>query len=255
MIQSPWSLHRGRRLADHTWAQRWMFILETNDVGTAMFAKGQKVESTLTYGTSGSATSASKSFKNYNWNMWYSDYQSLADGKARYVKRVSSGSSVGFHSPMRRMGIRNWLNLIHMDLWGSTQCVSISKSRYFISFIDDFSRHTWVYLIDEKSEVFSCFWDLKNFVEWEIKRKIKCLRLDGRKEYFPASSKAFESPIRQSLCSFRVGIMSNQMLCNISTNEPLTWWKMKEQCASVDAVHGVSVMDASPSLCLKTECL
>ena len=45
-------------------------------------------------------------------------------------------------------------------------------------------RHTWIYLIERKSEVFDCFWELKGFVETEMGRKIKCLQLDGRKEYF-----------------------------------------------------------------------
>ena len=60
----------------------------------------------------------------------------------------------------------------------------LGGSRYFISFIDDYNRHTWIYLIEKKSEVFDCFRNLKNLVERETKRKIKCLRLDGGKEYF-----------------------------------------------------------------------
>ena len=35
-----------------------------------------------------------------------------------------------------------------------------------------------------KSEVFDCFRNLKNIVEREIERKIKCLRPDGGTEYF-----------------------------------------------------------------------
>ena len=38
--------------------------------------------------------------------------------------------------------------------------------------------------LERKSEVFDCFRDLKGFVETESGRKIKCLRLDGGKEYF-----------------------------------------------------------------------
>ena len=33
------------------------------------------------------------------------------------------------------------------------------------SFIDDYTRHTWIYLIERKSEVFDCFRDLKGFVD------------------------------------------------------------------------------------------
>ena len=54
--------------------------------------------------------------------------------------------------------------------------VSLGRGRYFISFINDYTRHTWIYLIEKKSEVFDCFQDLKGFVETETGRKIECLR-------------------------------------------------------------------------------
>mgnify|MGYP002776887913 CR=1 FL=1 len=64
------------------------------------------------------------------------------------------------------------------------QNVSIGGSCYFVTLIDDYTWHTWVCLIEKKSEVFSCFLKVKSFVKWETSRKIKCLRTDGRKEYF-----------------------------------------------------------------------
>ena len=83
-----------------------------------------------------------------------------------------------------RLPFPNNLDLIHSDVWGPAQNVSLGGSRYFVSFIDDYTRHTWIYLIERKSEVFDCFRDLKGFVETESGRKIKCLRSDGGKEYF-----------------------------------------------------------------------
>ena len=62
--------------------------------------------------------------------------------------------------------------------------MSIGGSRYVITFIDDYTRHTWVCLTAKKSEVFACFLKVKSLVERETGRKIKCLRSDGRKEYF-----------------------------------------------------------------------
>ena len=84
--------------------------------------------------------------------------------------------------PNERKRPRNKLDLIHSDVWGPAQNVSLGESRYFVSFINDYSRHTWIYLIEKKSEVFDCFWNLKNLVEGETGKKIKCLRVDGRKE-------------------------------------------------------------------------
>ena len=73
---------------------------------------------------------------------------------------------------------------MYSDVWGSVKNISLGGSRYFVSFIDDYSWHTWIYLIEKKSEVFDCFRNLKNLVERETERKIKCLRSDGEKEYF-----------------------------------------------------------------------
>ena len=82
----------------------------------------------------------------------------------------------------------NTLDLMHSNVWGPTQNVSLGRSRYSISFIDDYTRHTWIYLIEKKSEVFDCFQDLKGFVKTKIERKIKCMRSDGGKDTFPVNS-------------------------------------------------------------------
>ena len=46
-------------------------------------------------------------------------------------------------------------------------------------FIDDYSRRTWVYILNEKSNVFNCFKKFKALVEKESDYSIKSLRTDG----------------------------------------------------------------------------
>ncbi|KAL0295953.1 UNVERIFIED_CONTAM: Retrovirus-related Pol polyprotein from transposon RE1 [Sesamum radiatum] len=60
---------------------------------------------------------------------------------------------------------------------------SHEQNRYFILFIDDYSRMTWVYFMREKSEVFKVFKKFKNLVEKQSGRSIKVLRSDRGKEY------------------------------------------------------------------------
>ncbi|KAA0042054.1 myosin-9 isoform X2 [Cucumis melo var. makuwa] len=43
-------------------------------------------------------------------------------------------------------------NLIHSDVWGPSKVTTSSKKRWFVTFIDDHTRLTWVYLITDKSE-------------------------------------------------------------------------------------------------------
>jgi hypothetical protein len=46
------------------------------------------------------------------------------------------------------------LQLVHSDLCGPLSTPSFSRCRYFLTFIDDFSKRTWVYFLKLKSEVF-----------------------------------------------------------------------------------------------------
>jgi len=46
------------------------------------------------------------------------------------------------------------LNYIRTDVWGSSKTKSLGGNHYFVTFLDDFSRRTWVYLMKHKDEVF-----------------------------------------------------------------------------------------------------
>ncbi|KAL0316660.1 UNVERIFIED_CONTAM: Retrovirus-related Pol polyprotein from transposon TNT 1-94 [Sesamum radiatum] len=75
------------------------------------------------------------------------------------------------------------LELIHTDVCGPMRTPSHEQNRYFILFIDDYFRMTWVYFMREKSEVFKVFKKFKNLVEKQSGRSIKVLRSDRGKEY------------------------------------------------------------------------
>jgi hypothetical protein len=49
------------------------------------------------------------------------------------------------------------LQLVHSDVFGPMSVPSLGKSVYYVSFIDEFSRNTWIYFLREKSEVFDKF--------------------------------------------------------------------------------------------------
>lgn len=75
------------------------------------------------------------------------------------------------------------LELIHSDICGPITPTSNGGKRYFITFIDDFSRKTWVYLLQEKSEALSVFKQFKALAENETEMSIKILRSDRGGEY------------------------------------------------------------------------
>ncbi|KAK9190434.1 hypothetical protein WN943_019039 [Citrus x changshan-huyou] len=75
------------------------------------------------------------------------------------------------------------LDYIHYDIWGPSQVPSHSGARYFITFIDDYSRKLWVYILKHKSEALDKFKEWIALMENQIGRKVKRLRTDNRLEY------------------------------------------------------------------------
>ena len=59
------------------------------------------------------------------------------------------------------------LELVHTSVWGLTQVQSLSGSCYYVTFIDDATRKTWVYRIRQKYDVFVTFKKWKALVENE----------------------------------------------------------------------------------------
>ena len=50
-----------------------------------------------------------------------------------------------------------FLQLVHSDVFGPVSDPSLGKYMYYVSFIDEFSRKTWIYFLRKKSEVFDEF--------------------------------------------------------------------------------------------------
>ena len=81
------------------------------------------------------------------------------------------------------------LELVHSDVCGPMRTTSMGGGRYFLTFIDDFSRKVWVYVLKSKREVFEKFVEWKALVERQSECKIKVFRSDNGGEY---TSKRFD---------------------------------------------------------------
>eukprot|EP00253_Pinus_taeda_P003732 PITA_03732 len=84
---------------------------------------------------------------------------------------------VSFPSGSKRA--KQILELVHSDVFGPVKVPSLGKSVYYVSFIDDFSRNTWIYFLKKKSEVFDRFKEFKALVENQTEKRIKVLRTDN----------------------------------------------------------------------------
>jgi transposase InsO family protein len=54
---------------------------------------------------------------------------------------------------------------------------------YYVSFIDEFSRNTWIYFLRKKYEVFDMFKEFKALVENQREKIIKVLRTNNGGEF------------------------------------------------------------------------
>ena len=75
------------------------------------------------------------------------------------------------------------LEIVHKDIsrpYSTTLC----GNKYFITFIDDFSRYGYVYLIKEKTDALEMFKVFRSDVEKQLGKVIKIVRSDRGGEYY-----------------------------------------------------------------------
>ena len=76
------------------------------------------------------------------------------------------------------------LELIHSDVCGPIPSTYLSGYEYYVTFIDEYSRNTWIYFLKTKSEVFGKFKEFNALIENHTERRIKTLKRDNGSVYF-----------------------------------------------------------------------
>ena len=87
------------------------------------------------------------------------------------------------------------LGLVHSDVCGKISTKSLSGREYFVTFIDDKTRYTWVYALKTKAQVFDCFLEWKAMAENQTGKQLKCLRSDNGGEY---TAREFQDYLRKN---------------------------------------------------------
>ena len=94
-------------------------------------------------------------------------------------KGCAKGKNTKKTFPSRKRKEKGILEIIHSDVCGPMSSSSLRGYVYYVSFIDDFSRNTWIYFMKNKDEVFSKFKEFKSLIENHPKKKIKTFRSDN----------------------------------------------------------------------------
>jgi len=94
--------------------------------------------------------------------------------------------------------------LVHYGVWGLSRHISTLESKYFVTFIDDFSRCTWLVLIKNRSKLFSIFEQVYHEVKTKFGVSIPSSRSDNAKEYLSHQFQNFMSSngiLHQTYCA------------------------------------------------------
>ena len=81
--------------------------------------------------------------------------------------------------------------LAHSDVWGPCLAVSSTGFLYFATFVDDYSRTTWLYLMNNCSELFSHFRAFYVEIHTQFHVSIQHLRSDNAREYVSEQFQSF----------------------------------------------------------------
>lgn len=123
----------------------------------------------------------------------YSTLKRLFDIKQPDTQCIVCAKGKHARSPFNEKGTRATkpLSIIHSDVCGPMTVKSHGNCRYFVTFIDDFTRKVFVYTLKSKGEVFAKFVEFKAKVENETERTIKIFRSDNGTEFLNNNFKEF----------------------------------------------------------------
>ena len=104
--------------------------------------------------------------------------------KDRPCAACQAGKQVGgAHHSKNVMTTSRPLELLHMDLFGPVAYLSIGGSKYGLVIVDDFSRFTWVFFLQDKSETQGTLKRFLRRAQNEFELKVKKIRSDNGSEF------------------------------------------------------------------------
>lgn len=74
-------------------------------------------------------------------------------------------------------------DFIHSDVWGPFSISSIGGSRYFVVFVDDYFRYSWIFHMKYCYELLQVYSNFAKMVEAQFSKRIKIFRSDNALEY------------------------------------------------------------------------
>lgn len=73
--------------------------------------------------------------------------------------------------------------MVHSDVWGPLAIPNQNRFKYYVLFVDDYSRMSWLYLMKDRNEVFTKFLLFVNEIHTQFSATIQTFRSDNALEY------------------------------------------------------------------------
>jgi transposase InsO family protein len=104
--------------------------------------------------------------------------------KDRICSACQAGKQVGVHHPHKNITTTDRsLELLHMDLFGVIAYINIGGSKHCLVIVDDYSRFTLVFFLQEKSQTQETLKRFLRRAQNEFGLRIKKIRSDNRTEF------------------------------------------------------------------------
>nr|KYP67572.1 Retrovirus-related Pol polyprotein from transposon TNT 1-94 [Cajanus cajan] len=98
--------------------------------------------------------------------------------KKAVASRLQSGPSSSVYTAPFEL-------IIFSDLWGPASVTSTCGFQYYITFVDAYTRFTWIYLLKNKAQTIGIFKQFHNMVKNQFQLPIKALQTDWGGKYRP----------------------------------------------------------------------
>ena len=155
----------------------------------------------------------------------------------------------------------NCFDLVHSDVW-TAPCLSRENYKYFVTFIDEKSKYTWITLIKTKDSVLEAFKNFQCYVTNQYNAKLKIFRSDNGGEYTSRLFKqhlAQHGILHQTSCPYTpqqngVAERKNRHLMEVArsmmfqSNVPKRYWSdaVMSACYLINRIPTRVLQDQSP---------
>lgn len=73
--------------------------------------------------------------------------------------------------------------MVHSDIWGPSRLPTLGGARYYVVFVDDYSRYTWIYLFHNRSALLKIYQEFSTMIQTQFSTTIKRFRADSGGEF------------------------------------------------------------------------